>query len=140
MMNKNTARYNKQIEKHKLQGTYEEFRKRRNDLQNKRRGHNIDIILKIAKKGTGNVNPHGYKRFRVNGKTILEHVAIMSAHLGRPIIKGETVHHKNGIRNDNRIENLELWVHGQPKGQRVLDLLKWCKEFIDIYEKEEKKL
>ena len=67
---------------------------------------------------------------------ILEHVYIMSAMLGRPLIAGETVHHINGIKGDNRPENLELWVgHGkQPKGQRASDMVDWAKELLARYE------
>lgn len=69
------------------------------------------------------INRAGYASIRVAGRDVLEHRHFMEQMLGRPLREFENVHHKNGIRDDNRLENLELWVTHQPKGQRLSDLL-----------------
>lgn len=68
-----------------------------------------------------------------NGR-VAQHTVVMSEMIGRPLVKGETVHHKNGVRDDNRPENLELWVVSQPRGQRPEDLVVWAKEILERYE------
>jgi hypothetical protein len=65
---------------------------------------------------------------------IVEHRRVMQDAIGRGLMKCENVHHKNGNRSDNRIENLELWVTMQPTGQRPQDLLKYAHEIIARYE------
>lgn len=75
----------------------------------------------------------GYVRVWVGDHWEMEHRQVMSRLVGRDLLAEESVHHINGVRDDNRPENLELWSSAQPSGQRVSDKLAWAREMIRMY-------
>jgi HNH endonuclease len=64
---------------------------------------------------------------------VFEHILVAEGLLGRFLLPGESVHHINGVRHDNRPENLELWTRPQPTGIRVSDAVLWAREIYDRY-------
>lgn len=91
-----------------------------------------------APNGSGCVDlTNGYVRVSVPGsrgwRIRHEHCLVMEEVLGRPLHDGETVHHKNGVRADNRPDNLELWSQAHSRGQRVVDLVEFvCRWYPEL--------
>jgi hypothetical protein len=93
--------------------------------------------------GAGSIN-NGYHSITVSpGRSRLAHRVVMERLLGRSLTKGETVHHVNGDRSDNRTDgpldgryrsgNLELWSSWQPAGQRVADKVDYAVQLLRRY-------
>jgi hypothetical protein len=126
--------------------------------QRLRTGHQTD---KRAPRTTRRVSKDGYVWITRVGhpmdrdsRGIMEHRALGGDALGRPLLRSETVHHRNGVRTENTIgpcflkttcdcptrHNLELWTRSQPSGQRVADKLAWAHEIIALYGKAQQRL
>lgn len=89
---------------------------------NGKRGQELEAPVLFSSRSTG--EPYQDRK----GYVILpgghrEHRLVMERLLGRALYRWETVHHKNGIRTDNRPENLELWTKAPTPGQRLDDLI-----------------
>ena len=69
----------------------------------------------------------------------MEHRLVMEEHLGRFLLPEENIHHKNGVRDDNNIHNLELWCKHQPIGSRIKDLILFSKDILSRYGTDESK-
>jgi len=61
---------------------------------------------------------------------VFEHILVMEGILGRHLAADETIHHRNGVRDDNRPSNLELWTRPQPPGIRVSDAIEWALDIV----------
>lgn len=100
-----------------------------------------DVPFRVS--GGGCVEKNGYRTISVleteadkrgrKSRQVLEHRHIMQQSLGRPLLPGETVHHIDGDRLNNMLENLELWRTSHPSGQRVEDHLRWARETLAVY-------
>jgi HNH endonuclease len=68
--------------------------------------HGDPLRIVRAPAGAGTLTGDGYRQIPVNGKRVYEHRHVWEQHHG-PIPKDHDIHHRNGDRTDNRIENLE---------------------------------
>jgi hypothetical protein len=75
----------------------------------------------------------GHPRASDRSPHVFEHILVMEQVLGRYLFEGETVHHVNGVKDDNRPENPELWIRPQPSGIRASDAVAWAREILDRY-------
>lgn len=90
------------------------------------------VCADIAQR-TGSIDKSGYRVFSRGGVQYQEHRLVMEQHIGRKLTSHETVHHVNGSRADNRIENLELWSSRHGKGQRVEDKVSHARSILTEY-------
>ena len=90
-------------------------------------------------KGGRTYHKKGYVMERVSSHHsgnpyVFQHILVMEAILGRPLYPEENVHHINGVKDDNREANLELWCKPQPSGIRASDALAWAQEIVRRYQ------
>ena len=98
--------YNYWLGKHRSKETREKIRAKLKQLYNSPEKH-PQYKGKIKRDGYWYIRIVGHPRGGKQGY-VAEHRLIMEKHLGRFLSPKEVIHHRNGIINDNRIDNLEL--------------------------------
>lgn len=90
-----------------------------------KRGENSKFWKGGKTNGKGYIRVYAKDHPFANGCYVCEHRLVMEKKLGRYLELWEKVHHINGIKSDNRISNLEVWIKSHPSGQRLKDILEF---------------
>jgi hypothetical protein len=98
---------------------------------------------KRVRLGQGWLNGDGYRVVYRDGRDQLEHRYLFQQLLGRELLPTEEVHHINAVRADNRTDgppdaefrsgNLQLWTTSHPAGGRVVDMVAYAVELLELY-------
>jgi hypothetical protein len=98
-----------------------------------RAGQVLRPLRVYKERGTGSRHHEGYIVHHKGKEKHLAHRLVMEEHLGRVLYPDETVHHENGVRDDNDIDNLELRVGAHPQGLSIAEAKAWAKEILRRY-------
>ena len=90
-----------------------------------------DIYDRVHKgEEVGSLTSDGYRTISLEGKSYYVQRLIVEYHNNIKLSANETVHHKNGIKDDNVHTNLEIWTGNHPGGVRKEDLKEWILNYI----------
>jgi hypothetical protein len=101
-----------------------------NIQRNQKKGKPIGLCSSCRLYKGGHLNKNGYHVTSIDGWPYMTHRLVMEKYLGRKLKRNETVHHKNGNRDDNRLKNLELRIGAHGPGQRIEDRIKDAVELL----------
>lgn len=84
-------------------------------------------------KGGKATHTKGYNLTYDGATYVFNHRSVMEDVIGRKLLEDEFVHHKNGVKLDDRQDNLELWVKTPPQDMDSHASLDWALEMVSRY-------